>query len=114
MKSCAQQLPVQGNAGWKMNETNSQLYPVSNISVRNGAGAVDSTAPIAPIYARGLRGTGICSAPVEPQIARTLLLQARTVSAQSPDETKSAGEESGHYEKEDKITPARKVLKKTD
>lgn len=95
-------------------EKSSTVPSIKPLTGTSGAGAVDSTVATGPTSAGGLKGTGIRSAPVPPQRATTLLHQARTASAQSPDDNKSVGEESEHYEEEDEITPAPKVLRKTD
>lgn len=77
----------------------------------SGDGAVESNVAIAPTSGRNIGGTGILSAPVSPQSATILLRQARKISEAFLGNVKFAGEKSGHYEKEDEITPAPAVSK---
>lgn len=80
----------------------------------SGVGAAHSTVAPARTSARGLKGTRIRLTSVPPQSGTDLLCQARTTFGQSPHNNKSAGEESVHYEEEDEITRASKVVKKID
>lgn len=84
------------------------------LGASSGGGAMHSTVAVALTLAKDTKGTGMRSAPVSPQIATTLLRQARKTSGQSSKNKKYAGDGSKHYEEEDEITPAFKVLRKTD